>query len=542
MPRPKVWILANQDGTSHQNSMTAFTVGNLGFFQVQLHAFWAVQCNSYISEVNAKLPQGAESNILPHLPWWHSHFLHRQLENIFIICGLFLTNLESYNLKLKPSKCSFFQKRNHLSGTLSLKGWGCNPVTWTWKQSQNVHCCKLTQRCMPFLVWWVHYRRFIKGFAHIAQPLSEYLAREGASRKSEWVSLIEDALKAFKALKQAYMAAPILAFADYTKPFLLETDVSKDGLGAVLLQKQADGWYHPIAYGSRTFTPHEKNYHSTKLEFLALKWAVTEHFKEYLPYQSFLVRTDNNPLTYIMSTPNLDAMGHWWVSALAWFNFELEYQKGCDNTVADVLSQVTTQLDPDTVRSVLNGVTLGTVHWAEVHDPAIVEGDHCLEQEIHVAAGHTLVQMLVTDWAEAQKKDPMLSAVLDWLKAQKKTDLKALLAEHTSSEEGRLILLNWQNFMIHQGALYLCSTPKGETKDLLLFMVPRAHCVATLNGCHWDVGHQGCDHILSLLSGAFLVARYDQSDVAVYQVLHALLAAWEQFVQSAPTPRLWPPL
>ena len=63
-----------------------------------------------------------------------------------------------------------------------------------------------------------------------------------------------------------------------------ETDVSKDGLGVVLSQKQMDGWYHPVAYGSRSLMPHEKNYHSTKLEFLVLKWAVTEHLKEYLPY------------------------------------------------------------------------------------------------------------------------------------------------------------------------------------------------------------------------------------------------------------------
>ena len=129
---------------------------------------------------------------------------------------------------------------------------------------------------------------------------------------------------------------------DYTKPSVLETDASKDGLGLLLLQKQADWQYHPIAYCSRALMPHEKNYHSTKLEFLALKWAVTEHFKEYLLYQSFVVQMDNNPLTCIMSTPNLDAMGHQWVSVHAWFNFKLEYQKGCDNTVADVLSSVTT--------------------------------------------------------------------------------------------------------------------------------------------------------------------------------------------------------
>ena len=78
------------------------------------------------------------------------------------------------------------------------------------------------------------------------------------------------------------MTAPVLAFADYTKPFLLGTDASKEGLGAVLSQMQADGWYHPIAYGSRALMSHEKNYHSTKLEFLTLKWAVTEHFREYL--------------------------------------------------------------------------------------------------------------------------------------------------------------------------------------------------------------------------------------------------------------------
>ena len=151
------------------------------------------------------------------------------------------------------------------------------------------------------------------------------------------------------------------------------------------------------------------------------------------------------------------------------------------------------------VKSILNGTALGSVHQAKVHDPAVVEGDCCLEQEVHVAEGQTLVQMHITDWSAVQKEDPMFSAVIGWLKAQKKTDLKALLAEHTSSEEGWLILQNQQNFMIHQGALYLHSVPKGETEDILLFVVPKAHCVTALNGCHMDVGHQGCDHTLSLL-------------------------------------------
>ena len=94
------------------------------------------------------------------------------------------------------------------------------------------------------------------------------------------------------------------------KDFLLKMHASKEGLTAVLSQKQADGHFHPLTYGSWALTAHKKNYHSTKLEFLALKWAIMEHFKEYLLYQPFLVKTDNNPLTYIMTTPNLDATGH----------------------------------------------------------------------------------------------------------------------------------------------------------------------------------------------------------------------------------------
>ena len=116
-------------------------------------------------------------------------------------------------------------------------------------------------------------------------------------------------------------------------------------------------------------TAHEKNYHSTKLEFLVLKWAITEHFKEYLLYQPFLVRTDNNPLTYIMTTPNLDATGHQWVGALAKFNFWLEYQKGQDNTVVDVLSQITTHLGLEVMQSILDGVTLGATQRAEGKRP-----------------------------------------------------------------------------------------------------------------------------------------------------------------------------
>ena len=176
----------------------------------------------------------------------------------------------------------------------------------------------------------------------------------------------------------------------------------------------------------RTITP-------PKLGFLALKWAIMEHFKEYLLYQPFLVRTDNNPLTYIMTTPNLNATGHQWVGALVKFNFQMEYQKGQDIMVADMLIQITTCLGPEAIQSILDEATLGATQRAEGEDPVMVEGDQEKEKEVQVTTGEVLVEMHVTDWATAQKEEPELDAVLHWLEAKKKTDLGTLLGEHTSS-------------------------------------------------------------------------------------------------------------
>ena len=90
-----------------------------------------------------------------------------------------------------------------------------------------------------------------------------------------------------------------------------------------------------------------------------------EHFKEYLTYTSFVVRTDNNPLTFVLTMPNLDAMGHRWVGALASFQFELEYQKGANNRAVDALSQVPINQSWQTIQSLLEGVITGAADRGE---------------------------------------------------------------------------------------------------------------------------------------------------------------------------------
>ena len=175
--------------------------------------------------------------------------------------------------------------------------------------------------------------------------------------------------------------------------------------------------------------------------------------------------------------------------------------------VADVLSQITTCLGPEAMQSVLDGVTLGAPQRAEGDDPAMVEGDHKIEKEVCLTAGQVLIEMHVSNRATAQREEPKLDAVLHWLETKKKIDLRTLLGEHASIEEGRTLYRNHQNFMIFQDTLYLHSMPKVENEDLLLFVVPKAHWAATLNGCHQDVGHQGHDSTLSLLQEHFLWPR-----------------------------------
>ena len=201
-----------------------------------------------------------------------------------------------------------------------------------------------------------HYRCFIKDFAKIADPLHKYARGDTAKKKKECVVLNEAARGAFHRLKKAVMSAPVLAYPDPNKEYLLETDASKLGLEAVLSQKQCDGRYHPVAFRSRGLHEAEVNYHSTKLEFLAMKWSI-KHFQTYLLGCRFEVYTDNNPLTYFLTSPNMDATKQRWINELAKYDFSLKYQKGKNNTVADALSRISEEyLSDEEAEKVLKAV------------------------------------------------------------------------------------------------------------------------------------------------------------------------------------------
>ena len=151
-------------------------------------------------------------------------------------------------------------------------------------------------------------------------------------KKSEIPEFIwsKECQEGFDKLKEALTTAPILAYPDYSKPFLLETDASLRGLGAVLSQKSDDNMVRVIAYASRSLRLGEKSmrdYLSAKIELLALKWSVCEKFKDYLLGSKFTVYTDNNPLVYVKTSKLVMAQIHW-LSELALYDFNIVYRTG----------------------------------------------------------------------------------------------------------------------------------------------------------------------------------------------------------------------
>ena len=223
---------------------------------------------------------------------------------------------------------------------------------------------------------------------------------------------------------------------------------------------------------------------------------IVEQFKEYLHWKPFVVKTDNNPLTYILTTPNLDAVWHHWMESMAGFTFSIKYQKGRDNAVADALSQAASKLNAEAVKSILDRVTIWTAGRANAHDPMVAEADERMHQQVEETAvqgcaNHMSVNLHLMHWVAAQQEGAILKIVMERISSHKVQDFKHHLGDNPITKEGMAILRERKKFTLHQGALYHCHTPARELEEALQFVVPMAHRVVAMNGCHRNMGHQG---------------------------------------------------
>ena len=409
-----------------------------------------------------------------------------------------------HGLKLKPLKCHFLWKEiTFLGHKVSEEGMklGDDGLKGIAEMAPPANYTEIWR----FLGATGFFQHFIKNYARIAKPLNNLLEGEASKCKTQLVDLPPEAKEAFDILKMKCMTAPVLAFADFEKPFLLETDASSLGLRAVLSQKQDDGKFHPVAYASWELKGGKGKYHSSKLEFLALKWAITDQFKEYLRYKPFTVHTDNNPLTYMMTTPNLDAIGHRWVAALAKYNMTIEYLKGADNKVTDILSWVSQQLDPEAITVLLNHARTSNVPQAEADDPQVMAEHHKVEEEVILWAQQMVKQdkrfrnLMNQDWVDTQMQDPVISQVIGWIrrpKTNKSTLDEFMRAKGVLEVDRQFYAQRQSDFIRRDNLLFLNVTPANSTETMSVFVVPERKHQAAINGCHRCARHQGRDRTL----------------------------------------------
>ncbi|XP_067305997.1 uncharacterized protein [Pseudorasbora parva] len=181
-----------------------------------------------------------------------------------------------------------------------------------------------------------YYRCFIPNFSSLAAPLTD-LTRKGQPEKVCWTPSLEEA---FAQVKAALTSSPVLRAPDFSGPFLLQTDASDTGLGAVLSQIQ-EGEEHPIIYISRKLSPAERKYATVEKEALAIKWAVLE-LRYYLLGRKFTLVTDHAPLQWMARAKDTNARVTRWFLALQDFHFEVQHRAGAANANADGLSRIWT--------------------------------------------------------------------------------------------------------------------------------------------------------------------------------------------------------
>lgn len=439
-----------------------------------------------------------------------------------------LQALQRHGVKLRPEKCELFRKEVRYVGRLvSENGVRVDPKDVEAVQALKEKTPQTVGDVRRLLGFLSYYRAYVQDFSRIARPLYEILqvksnpsppkpARgktKGPQLPSrtpvEWTSEHQQILEC---LINILTNPPVLAYPDFDHPFILHTDASQQGLGAVLYQNQG-GKMRVVAYGSRTLTPAEQSYHlhSGKLEFLALKWAVCDKFRDYLFYAPhFVVYTDNNPLTYVMSTAKLNAVGHRWVGQLADFRFEIRYKPGRLNVDADTLSrcpfdintymsQCSENLSEEAVCAAWEGSRVaqqGEVAWVAAlniasHPQTLTEPFPAIDH---------------SDLVSEQQRDPVIGKILELKKKTKEMteDRRRALDKPT-----RKLSREWSRLYIENDLLY------RKTLGRKQLVLPTTYRQTALTYLHNNMGHVGVERVLSLARQRFYWP-YMKNDIEEY--------------------------
>ena len=492
----------------HHKERTAFSVAPLGFYEYNRMAMGLANApatyqrlmESVLGDLHLTICMVFLDDIIIYGNTYEEHL--ERLERVLIRLG-------ENGLKLNPKKCSFFQERvRYVGHIVSAKGIETDPEkiekVRDWPRPQS------PEDVRRFLGFCGYYRRFVKDFSKIAKPLNELMPTPAKKKRGKRPASTHERKKwqwgeaeesAFQQLKAKLTSSPILAFADYSKPMELHCDASGSGLGSVLYQEQ-DGHKRVIAYASRGLSKSEANYPAHKLEFLALKWSVTEKFHDYLYGHKFTVYTDNNPLTYVLTSARLDATGHRWLAALSAYDFDIIYKPGATNSDADGLSRLPPQ--PRVEPADCHHIPVESVSQVCKSSQAqsYVEGlafSAAVVDDSFDPPGQVLHKIGDRQIRSAQRNDPVLGIWIEKLESNEKPD-KALINDGRG-ESHRCLFQTADKLELIDGKLYrMIETDDRSIKQLVL---PLCFVDEVLKMLHNNSGHPGRDRTLSLLRDRF---------------------------------------
>ena len=355
-------------------------------------------------------------------------YLHTMEEHLVHLRTV-LQRLAEAGLKLKPEKCHFVrQEVEFLGHVITPKGLKTTArLVSAVEEFQQPTNAKQTRQ---FLGLCSFYRRFIPGFAKIAKPLHQ-LTRVGIP-----FSWTVERQRAFVMLKKKLCEAPVLAYPSFDKDFVLETDASTDGIGAVLSQRQEDSCMHPVAFASRSLSPAERNYGITDLETLTVVWAVS-HFRCYLYGHAVTIYTDHSAVRAVLENPNSSGRhARWWtrVYSSGIKSVNIVYRPGKANSNADALSRNPVQVAPD------EGIGESEVQVAAISSESVTPTT-TISQLLHSSPPVLESQ----SFAVEQQKDKELADMVQYLQS------KALPVGIHGSQR---VLSQSPLFMLIDGVLY----------------------------------------------------------------------------------------
>ena len=390
------------------------------------------------------------------------------------------------NLKLKPSKCSLFQRQVEFLGHLvSGDGIAMQPdkieAIRTWPECRNV------TEVRAFLGTCGYYRRFIKDFSVIASPLYELL------KKNEPFKWTDEQQQAFRTLKDRLMTEPILALPSDTGQYVLDTDASDRGLGAVLSDRTVTGDERVIAYASRTLRQPELKYETTRKELLAVVYGLKQ-FRQYLHGRHIVVRTDHAALSWLRHTPEPMPQLARWLTFIEEFDYEIQHREGRKHGNADGLSR-----RPDPYGD--NDHVTGSPDEEEGEVAVLVrESPQPDDTRKEKEAGEPTVtgdgSSVWTDMAKWQQDDPEIGPIVKLrMNGHEKPEFSSVQAE---SECTKRLWNQWEQLEVHGDLLYRRFISNSRKEEYLQLLVPRRCVNNVLYNTHTGMtgGHYGSDKTL----------------------------------------------